>query len=151
MAVKIVPKFNRADIRRMLEERRKRIADAILMMLQRIGEQFVANARNRGKYKDRTGNLRSSVGYVILYNGEQYTENFQQLKGKEGVQRAREVIEELKGNYPRGFVLICIAGMDYAAAVESKGYDVITASSTIAENALRKAVKQIQTKMAKAA
>ena len=32
-------------------------------------------------------------------------------------------------DYPKGMVLIGVAGMGYAAAVESRGYDVITGSA----------------------
>lgn len=148
MAVKLVPKFNRADIKKALEEKAKRINDAILMRLQRIGEQFVTNARNRADFTDRTGNLRSSIGYVIMKDGRDIFENYEQRKGgPEGEAKAKEVIEDAKKNFPTGYVLIGVAGMDYAAAVESRGYDVITSSAQIAESALKAAVAKIQSQL----
>ena len=148
MAVAIVPKFNRADIKKALDERASRIEEAILLRLQRIGEQFVSNARNHADFTDRTGNLRSSIGYVIMKNGQQLYENFEQRKGgPEGEEQAKKVIAESKQNFPTGYVIIGVAGMDYAAAVESKGYDVITSSAQIAESALKLAIIKIQAQL----
>lgn len=146
MAVIVVPKFTRDQIRTMLAERRKRIDKAVLTMLQRVGENFVRNARENANYKDRTGNLRSSKGYVILHNGEQIYQNFGGAK-KEGIDKAKEVAEESKRKFNSGYVLICVAGMEYAAAVESKGYDVISASSIIAEQDLKNAILQLKNKI----
>jgi hypothetical protein len=51
-----------------------------------------------------------------------------------------KAVKDIGSQYPTGLVLICVAGMDYAAAVESLGYDVITSS---AENAAIKIRKQL--------
>lgn len=156
MAVSLKFKISKADIKRMLADRQERIVQAVIFRIQRIGEQFVTNARDNGSYTDRTGNLRSSIGYVILVDGKQLSENFEYFppgdrtkkpKGKSGQSKAKEVIKEIKTNFPRGIVLICVAGMEYAAAVESRGYDVITASSDLAENALKEAIKTIAAKV----
>lgn len=174
MAVIVVPRFTKAQITAMLKARKKRISDAILMRLQLIGEQFVRNAREKANFTDRTGNLRNSIGYVVLHNGRQLFENFSSSggdsgagrrkkdgtydrrfksnKGKrdkkdEGPDKAKKVIREARKKFPTGYVLIGVAGMEYAAAVESKGYDVITSSSIEAEVALKKAIQTIQSKV----
>jgi hypothetical protein len=149
MAVVIVPKFSKADIKKLLNKRRQLIRDAIISRLQFVGEQFVRNARDGGSYMDRTGNLRSSIGYVVIYNGKQLFENFLSKGGKEGEEKARKVVDEVRNEYPKGFVLIGVAGMEYAAAVESRGYDVITTSSLKAETSLKDALKKISTKIGK--
>lgn len=147
MAVKINFKLTKSDIKKLLNERKKRIEQALLLRLQRIGEEFVTNARDKATFTDRTGNLRSSIGYIIMKDGKQLLSNFQQVgKGKSGVSAAKEVAKETATNFPTGYVLICVAGMEYAAAVESKGYDVITSSSTLAEDSIKKAVKKIEGK-----
>lgn len=154
MAVVIRPKFSTADINKMVAERIVRIEEVIFLNLQKIGEEFITHARNNQTYKDRTGNLRSSTGYVILHNGEQvFGSTFDQVNGPEaatatekGSEKGKEFIEEIKAKFPRGFVLIGVAGMDYAAAVEAKGYDVITASSIEAATSLREAMERIAKK-----
>lgn len=147
MAVAIVPKFTKADIKKMLADKVGRIQQAVLLNLQRIGEQFVAGARDTNTYKDRTGNLRSSIGYVILKDGKQLFESFENKGGDEGVERAKELTAESAKKFPKGFVLIGVAGMDYAAAVEAKGFDVISASSIEAETNLKVAIQRISSKV----
>jgi len=163
MAVIVTPKFNRDDIKAMILQKKQRIIDAILFNMKRIGEQFVRNCRQTNTYKDRTANLRSSIGYVILYNGNQIESNFQKTRrpssrakgstkdkkgdGTEGMETAKKVMEELKKKYPTGFVLIGVAGMNYAAAVEAKSFDVITSSSQIASEALKTAITRIAKKV----
>src|ERR1043165_7680784 len=115
--IKLVPKFSKADIRKMLEEKKKIIFNTILENLKLIGEEFIASARSTITYTDQTGNLRSSIGYIILYNGLQYFDGgFIQIKqGSKGVKVGKELIEEIIKKFPTGLVLVGIAGMDYAA------------------------------------
>lgn len=148
MAVSLTPRFKMADIKAAMEEKRKRIDEAILMRLKRIGEQFVTNARQKADFTDRTGNLRSSIGYVIIKDGRQLFENFEERNGgNEGVAEAKKIADEAKVKFPSGYVLIGVAGMDYAAAVESRGYDVISSSAILAETALKLAVTKIQAQL----
>lgn len=51
----------------------------------------------------------------------------------------------------RGFVLACLAAMDYASYVESKGRDVITGSSQLAADELKRAMDNLQEKINKRA
>lgn len=146
MAVSFTPQFTPADVRRLVLQRAKRLEEAVLSRLQQIGEQFVSDAREDGTYTDQTGNLRSSIGYVILKDGVQIEgEGFETVKdGSAGAARGKALAEEIAADYPRGFVLIVVAGMEYAAAVEAKGYDVLTMSSVKAVSDLKKAMERIQ-------
>lgn len=102
-----------------------------LAILIRIGEKFVNDARKKGEYTDRTGNLRSSIGYVLIENGQIINKN---ISGRtpDGTARAEAFAESIKNQY-KGLVLVGFAGMEYAAAVESKNYDVITGSAPTEE------------------
>jgi len=98
-----------------------------LLSLQYLGEEFVNKARLTGNYTDRTGNLRSSVGYIILHDGKAVDRNFE---GRQiGKDQGQKVANEVATQYPRGWVLIGVAGMEYAAYVEAKNYDVISGSA----------------------
>jgi hypothetical protein len=143
--------FNRNDIRKALEMEMQRLEERLFERLVFIGEQFVKNARNRGAYTDQTGNLRSSIGYVILKDGVQlFISGFPKVKnGTDGSATGKKVIAEVAADFPTGYVLIVVAGMDYAAAVEAKGKDVLTASSLTAEKALRKAIATIDKKQSR--
>lgn len=107
--------------------------EKMIEVLQYEGEAFVNRARTNNTYWDETGNLRSSIGYVIVFNGIVVDQNFK-LSGsgsdkETGKLEAMNLASDLAGKYNRGWVLIGIAGMDYAAAVESRGFDVITNSA----------------------
>lgn len=123
-----------------------RIETAIISRLTFIGETFLNNARAAGTYNDVTGNLRSSIGYVILKNGKTVAGSaFDIVKnGNDGQAKGKKYLKELIAQFNNGYVLIVIAGMDYAAAVESKGKDVLTASSKIAEIELKKAIRNFR-------
>jgi len=122
----LIPVFTLDQIYRKVDDFNKKRLEQIHLTLSYIGEKFVNDARTVGNYRDRTGNLRSSIGYVIGYNGEIKKRNF---RGKSlGKAKAKEVSELVLKHSENGFVLIVVAGMEYAAAVESKGYDVISNS-----------------------
>ena len=146
MAVIIGPKFTRADINRMLGQKKERIYQAILNALIRVGEQFVTDARSNHTYKDVTGNLTSSIGYVVLRDGVQMTANFQG-KGSEGISKSKALIDNIASKHQSGLALIVVAGMDYAAAVEARGLDVITNSSIPAVANLKKSIANIASKV----
>lgn len=65
---------------------------------------------------------------MILKDGEPIKSSFNGGK-EEGRSKAKEAAAEVATEYPRGYVLIGVAGMNYAAAVESKGFDVISGSA----------------------
>jgi hypothetical protein len=145
------PKFNAQQIRQYLAKQKELIENSILERFNRLGEVFVTNARNNNTYQDQSGNLRSSIGYMIFKNGEVIFEAFPGSQSI-GVQAAKEVAQQVfRDNPNNGFVFIGVAGMEYALAVESKGYDVITGSSIVAETALKKSMKQLQEMINKAA
>lgn len=143
----IRPKFKESDIRNYVNKRIQILEDVVFDRLQQIGEQFLIDARNTNSYKDRTGNLRSSIGYVIYKDGEEVFGNFE---GTEvGKQTSRRLISQLKVEYPRGYILIAVAGMSYAAAVESKGYDVITGSVQMGEENARRSFDRLKQSLKK--
>lgn len=134
------PQFNVADLMRGVNSEVQKMEQFILNELNYVGLEFVRNARSKADFTDRTGNLRSSIGYIILKNGKVVSENFEEsgqgtdkVSGKsKGFEFAMEIAKS-----DLGFLLIVVAGMEYAVFVESKGYDVITGSSMIAENDLQ--------------
>ena len=90
---------------------------------------------NAKHFKDQTGNLRNSIGYIVVQNGRivqtayngntpPRTKPGDPSKARnEGLAHAKSVASKLSNDKT---YLIITAGMDYASAVEAKGYDVIT-------------------------
>ena len=136
----LIPGFSQANINRRIDNWVVNIEQRIIWTLAQVGESFVNDARNIKTYQDQTGNLRSSIGYIVAKDGVIIQENVQ---GKaEGVAQARNIAREVLRDNSKGFILIVVAGMEYAAAVESKGYDVITGSIPAAKALLKKKIKE---------
>ena len=136
----LIPGFSQGDIDGRINRFTVSIEQRIIWTLAMVGENFVNEARSLRTYKDQTGNLRSSIGYIIARDGNIIQEN---IEGKaEGRSQAKKIAEEVLRENKKGFVLIVIAGMEYAAAVESKGYDVITGSVPAAKALLKSKIKE---------
>lgn len=138
------PLFSGDDIKRWFDHFQDRAEEKILKLLMAGGEKFVAIARKSGSYDDQTGNLRSSIGYVIAKDGEVIISNFKESnKGSDkstGKEKGHRVAEDISLSFSGGYILVGVAGMDYAAAVEAKGYEVVTGANTLCNEYLKKAL-----------
>jgi len=123
----------------------RRIELSVVNTLMYIGEQCINEAKNNGAYTDQTGNLRSSIGYVVLHNGRVVSPmKFEQVKqGGKGLKNGKKFINELIGQYSKGFALIVVAGMDYAAYVEARGLNVLASSELKAADVTPKLMKKL--------
>ncbi len=129
----------------------QRIEKAIVSRLQMIGEQFVSDARNQptptvsrkkdqktgkvkiagpkeGVYEDQSSNLRSSLGYFIMKDNVVIGGNVDGTTV--GRSQAKAVLVDIPQR--KGLRLVGVAGMNYASAVESMGYNVITSQAIVA-------------------
>ena len=143
MALKFTATFKIPDIQKKLKDYEKRAKQNIVNRFSQIGETFVNNARVNGEYTNQSFNLVSSIAYVVLENGKVSRSNFKEIGGgAEGVLKAKKVVEKIKSEYGKGISLIVVAGMEYAAMIESRGKDVITGSSLMAKKQLKNAFKR---------
>lgn len=136
--------FGMDEVNDVFNEFQQNVEKKQLEALQYAGEEFADRAKDLRTYKDRTNNLRSSIGYVILKDGQAITEVFKEDKGKEGVETGKKIIREVALQHPFGFVLIGVAGMNYAAAVESYEYDVITGPAEECVKLLKEIIDEIK-------
>jgi hypothetical protein len=140
----IKPLFNTSDIRKALDDKIQRVEAAILAILRRRGEQFVQLCRDENTYKDKTGNLRSSLGYFIYKGNVLIEDNLQgNNEGREGAKEAVTSITKM----PDVYYLIGVAGMNYAAAVESKGFNVISNQSLMIISLLEGDLQKLKNKL----
>lgn len=123
-----------AAIKPMLEAR-------VIKAFSYVGEACLIEARTNGNYTDRTGNLRNSIGYVVLKDGK--TEKESVFSEKEGGTKGEQFLSKLKKQYKTGVVLIVSAGMKYAASVEARNYNVITSAELLAEKLVPQILTQI--------
>lgn len=95
-------------------------------------------------YTVQTGNLVSSVGYALVYDGQVIrTSSFDAVPGPkgdgtEGSTKGRAYVKELAARYPQGYALILVAGMHYASYVQELYHrDVLVSGSLVAEQLVR--------------
>lgn len=140
----IVSKTEMRKLKTGLNAKMKDIADLLIKQLSYIGEECIRIARESGSYNDITGNLRSSIGYVILYDGKPVVSGaLKQYSGKkgegeDGPPAAEALLTSLQAKYPWGIVLIVCAGMKYAAYVEAVHHKDVLTSAEIKSEALAK-------------
>lgn len=141
----IVQKTPMSEIDKYIEEQIKRTTDAIIYNLQYVGERCLNTARQTNSYKDQTGNLRSSLGYIIAIDGKIIRQSsFEIVKDggdgkKSGIQFAKEIVRQ----FPEGIVLIVVAGMHYAKYVSATGRDVIDSAELLADKLVPQILKQL--------
>lgn len=124
----------KTDLSKISEVFKERIRKVTLNEINRVGLEIVTAARQKqghevGGFNDITGVLRSSIGYIVLYDGVQIYSDFQGVP--EGVSDGKNLAEQTAESYPKGYVLIMVAGANYATYVEDRGYDVITGSAIL--------------------
>lgn len=110
------------------------IEDAIVYRLCYIGECCISIGRSTNSYTDQTGNLRNSIGYVVVKNGNVIK---QVTATSDGAKKGREFIQELLGECKNGIYLIVVAGMNYATYVSAKGFDVLDSAELEAEKLMK--------------
>lgn len=118
---------------------------AILYKMQYVGERCIVEARTTANFTDRTGNLRSSIGYVVVMDGKvQHKGRFEVVKqGSEGAAEGDKFISKVVAEFPKDIVLVVAAGMKYAAYVAAKGFNVTDSAELLAH----KLVPQILTQL----
>lgn len=138
-----------AEISRFIDEKVKRIEKALVYNLSYVGEQVLNKARSTNSYKDQTGNLRSSIGFVVAIDGKiKKTSDFEIVKnGADGAKSGKAYARELVNNYPQGICLIVVAGVDYAVHVSNRGYDVLDSSELLAERLVPQMLAQLLTQI----
>lgn len=134
-----------SEIDAYLEAQIDRIEQRIIYNLSYVGEQCLNAARSTDSYKDQTGNLRSSIGYVIVRDGQIIqASDFDTVKqGREGSTEGAAFARRLVSEFPQGFTLIVVAGMNYAGYVSAKGYDVLDSAELLAEQLVPKMMTQL--------
>lgn len=98
----------------------------------KIGEDALKIAREEHIYKAQTGNLQSSCGFAVTYDGETITRTgFSPAPGTSGTgadgsKKGSDYLDQcLEDRLSKGVSLTMVAGMDYAGYVEDKGLDVL--------------------------
>lgn len=142
-------KTPRSEINAYINSAGERLRQAILYNLHVIGEKVVNRARTTSEkgrdFKDQTGNLRSSIGYVISMDGQIVdSSSFATvMNGQEGSQQGKAFAESLVAKIPQGFALVVVAGRKYAKYVSNRGYDVLDSGEQLANELIPAMTKKL--------
>ena len=149
-----------------LNEFELEVEEYYLKRLIEAGEEAVKDAIMFGDYQNQTGNLRSSIGYIIAFDGivikeggfhkiQGYGVNMQKVnfttksgknvsfwaKGKfgDGSEGAKKGLDFARSKISgtTGYAFILVAGMEYASYVSSKGYDVVDSAKNTLWNLIK--------------
>lgn len=144
------PKFGKDYIRKELARQRQAIVSNLASIAAKEGEKFLAEARSsinidtgafpQGDFTDRTGNLRSSIGYAVLVDGEVMVSKIPNTA--EGISAFTNILESLP--WARGIIFVGMAGMEYASYLEAMGYNVISSQWDVAMVDLTAALKKYE-------
>lgn len=134
-----------SEIDRYTEQKLKGLEQAVIRTLTYCGELCLNVARSTNSYKDQTGNLRSSIGYVVTVDGRIVNQSdFETVKkGGDGSKQGAAFAKQLVRRFPKGVCLIVVAGMDYAVHVKNRGYDVLDSSELTADRIVPYMLKQL--------
>lgn len=148
------PLWNKKQVKMFFEKAAERAEFIIENLLARTGEEFVKVARLEGNYIDHTGNLRSSIGYVVLKDGKPISMDFQ-ISDKAGTDKhtgkreGEQFALSLANLFPKGYVLICVAGMKYAAFVEAmENKDVVSLAADKAQDFIKEQSRSLFNQLA---
>lgn len=131
-----------------------RVQDMIIRTLSYLGERCVIEARDRSQEEswfDQSGNLRSSIGYVISHNGRilAYSDFAQVKQGSEGPKEGKVLAQEIAKKYTSGYALVVVAGMNYAEYVEAMdNKNVLASAELFARAELPKMMAKLKTQIA---
>jgi flagellar basal body rod protein FlgG len=120
----IKPTFQNGAVAAKVQEFQKRLESATIFLLQYMGEELTKYAREQHNYTDQTGNLTNSIGYAVVRNGK-IVNYGGEIKSGDGAAEGLKIAQKMAANASSSFSLLIVAGMNYAAYVEAKGYNVI--------------------------
>lgn len=121
-----------------------RIKEAILNELMYIGEgcdELIRSKSQEESWINRTGNLRSSIGYAVYDHGMMYMRGLfdQVMAGSVGQAEGERMTVELAQTYSDTIALAVIAAMDYADIVEAiDSKDVLESTRILVFNSVEK-------------
>lgn len=121
----IEPMFGNGFVKSTTEQYKHRVERAAIYAFKFLAEGLVSYAIQKRTYEDQTGNLTNSIGYVITYMGRiEYMGGFVGV-GDDGAEKGMQLADEIAKRDGKNISIIIVAGMNYAAYVEAKGYNVI--------------------------
>lgn len=134
------------QINAMLRNEAEKHRRVLIRTMLYCAEEITNAARSTDSYRDRTGNLRSSVGCIVIVDGKIIQEyGFEQVNsGVQGTTDGKEFAYSLADRFPKGIAIIAVAGKEYASYVADKGYDVLDSAEELAKKVIEMSLKELR-------
>lgn len=147
----IVQTTPQAVINAAIERKIQAYERAAVRNLCYCGEECVNHAKAHHTFRTRTGNLASSMGYVVVKDGKavRYSSFSAEKGGAQGGKDGKRYAAELAARCGTGLALIVVAGMNYAKYVSGRGYDVLDSAERLAERIVPTMLRQLDTQTIK--
>lgn len=138
-----------------LQQRLLRLKEAVEtrldMELRQLGEDAVTYAKEHKGYHDRTANLKNSLSYALYKDGEPIMQSIGQIPEPDATNEGQEQVEDNLTRFatydgvvaPKGYTLIVVAGMNYGAHVEHKGYNVLNLTKTWMHDKMKEILQEV--------
>jgi hypothetical protein len=93
----IKPLFIKNDIRKRFDALLEEVEKAQIEALKKLGEECITHARNisikDGGFQDQSGNLRSSIGYMVFKNGVAVHTGYEAVSIPPGTIKVRRTVK----------------------------------------------------------
>lgn len=139
----IAPQFGTGSVAKQVAAFRERLDKAVIFRLNYLGESLAKYAKDNHTYTDQTGNLTNSIAYAVCRDNKIVTYGGDNQPG-EGAEKAVQVLQEYASTLTHTYSLIVVAGMNYAAYVEAKGYNVILPAELRAKTEFPAVMQRLQ-------
>ena len=133
-----------------LLERKDALKRVLDMKLLQLAEDAVTHAKQNKGYRDRTANLKNSISFALYYDGELVTMHPGMIPLPEEAPKEHRGVETNLEAYagedgvvkPTGYSLVIVAGMEYGAYVEQKGYNVLHLTKYFLRDEMKRILKE---------
>lgn len=155
----IESRINMSQINSYLQERINTLDELMIRNLNYLGMECVNLAKNLDTYEDQTGNLRNSIGYVVVKHGNVLSSVFEDTASgpesgnddRSGKDIGEDYAKELAKDFGNGYAVIVVAGMEYASYVEDIHHlDVLKPAEVLARTRINKIAQSIVNTMRRA-
>lgn len=119
--------------------------------LRQLGEDAVTHAKENKGYKDHTSNLKNSISYALFKDGGLIDQNIGQIPEPDATKEGQSQVSNNLTRFaleksvvaPKGYTLIVVAGMNYAAPVETKGFNVLYLTQKWMHDKMQEILKEV--------
>ena len=135
-----------------LLQKKRDLEDRLEMELLAIAEEAVTYSKEHKGYKDHTANLKNTISFELYKDGQPISMHVGQNKVKKGERqvtsdfvndRISAFASEKGITSTKGYCLIIVAPMEYARAVEDKGYNVLYLTNFYLQDRLKELIADI--------